>query len=203
MNQIKKIIFTQLYFFLVGWNGMNIICANTDTIPLLKKSVNNLPQLKYDISLGYGVGNIWISFLKKNYSSVDYKIATTGPFNATAEYHLHKKISAGISITYSKINGNIKRFLVEEQLTIFTAYLRANYHFVHREKLDAYAGMGGGFVQSIYQNSLGVPSDDVPGLFGYTAQLGVKYYFIQKAGVFTELGYVNGSFCLVGFAIRL
>jgi len=203
MNQLKKILFIQLYFCFIGWNGMNVIFANNDTLPSLKKSANDLHQLNYDVTLGYGIGNVWISFLKKNYNTSDYKIVAAGPFTATAEYHFNKKISAGISIAYSKINGSIKRFLVDEQLTIFTAYLRANYHFVHCKKFDAYAGLGGGYVRSVYQNSLGVPSENVPGLFGYTAQLGLKYYFVQHAGIFTELGYVNGSFCLVGFAMRL
>lgn len=142
-------------------------------------------------------------FFKKNYNTAEYKIQSYGPFSATVEYRLNQHISGGVSVAYSKIKGNVPRFLIDEELTIFTAFARANYHFIHKKNLDSYVGLGGGYVRSVYQNSLGVPSDDVPAVFGYSAQLGLKYYFLRNMGLYTELGYVNGSFAQVGLVWKL
>lgn len=196
---ILKFVFVQLSFFLLSSSRS---FALVDSIPLKAKSDIQHHIYRFECNAAYGIGNIWVAFLKKNYNTAEYKIQSYGPFSATIEYRFNQDISGGVSVAYSKIKGNVQRFLIDEELTIFTAFARANYHFIHKQKLDSYVGLGAGYVRSVYQNSLGLPSDDVPGIFGYSAQLGIRYYFLKNLGIYTELGYVNGSFCLAGFVCR-
>lgn len=160
---------------------------------------------KWTISFGYGIGNVWVYFLKNNSlinDIPDYKVSSIGPFSICAEYFIHNKISLGVSGSYSTVKGETKRFLVDEQISIFTALARANYHFRHLKKLDPYLGGGVGYVRSVYKNNNSIPGP-VPGEFGYSAQVGAHYYLTKHAGFYGELGYVNGSFLQLGFVVKI
>lgn len=157
------------------------------------------------ITAGYGVGNVWIYFLKNNSlikDISDYKVTGLGPFDICYEKMISRKVSVGLTAAYSEVKGETKRFLAEEQISIFTALVRANYHFLTSKKLDPYIGGGLGYVRSVYKNSTSVPGP-VPGEFGYSAQLGAHYFLTKSLGVYGELGYVNGSFLQLGFAMRI
>ena len=160
---------------------------------------------KWTLTAGYGIGNVWLYFLK-NKSLIkdipDYKVSSVGPFSICAEHFITNKISIGASASYSVVKGETKRFLVDEQISIFTALARANYHFSHSNKFDPYLGGGLGYVRSVYRNNSSIPGP-VPGEFGYSAQVGAHYYLTKKAGFYGELGYVNGSFLQLGFVLSL
>ena len=160
---------------------------------------------KWTISSGYGIGNVWVYFLKNNSlikDIPDYKVSSIGPFSICVEYFINNKISIGTSASYSIVKGETKRFLVDEQISIFTALARANYHFGDFKKLDPYLGGGLGYVRSVYKNNNSIPGP-VPGEFGYSAQLGAHYYLTNHVGFYGELGYVNGSFLQLGFCLKL
>ncbi|MEI8053010.1 MAG: outer membrane beta-barrel protein [Bacteroidota bacterium] len=156
------------------------------------------------ISASYGIGNVWVYFLEHNSlikDIPDYQVSSIGPFTVCYENFISNKISIGITTSYSIVKGETKRFLVDEQISIFTALARANYHFGHSNKFDPYLGGGLGYVRSVYRNNTSIPGP-VPGEFGYSAQIGAHYYLTKKAGFFGELGYVNGSFLQLGFVLR-
>ncbi len=206
--KIKKVVADGAFFFLlVCFLVLKMNCCWAQSILPDASKINKIEMKSHDkneiaVSLGYGLGNVWISFLKKNYNTQDYQISAIGPFDASAEFFVHQRISTGLSFAYSKIKGNLARFLVDEQLTIFTAFVRANYHFGRYKKLDPYAGLGAGYVRAVYTNSLGIPSNNVPGNFDYSVQLGVRYYVKPHLGLYAELGYVNGSFAQVGVVCK-
>jgi opacity protein-like surface antigen len=153
-----------------------------------------------DIMIGHGIGNIWKSFLKKGINIPNYKISSIGPVNIIYEHGITKRISSGLSFTYSNIKGSYNNggFFFKDNLMIITVLGRFNYHFKLNKKFDTYIGCGLGYVYSKYSNSINTSTNNVPGEFGYSAQLGIKYYFVNGLGLYSEVGYVNGSFIQAG-----
>ena len=159
---------------------------------------------KWTISAGYGIGNIWTKFLKDAFDVPEYKVTALGPISIIGEYQIYKKVSVGISFTYSDLNGyfNKNGFVFSDELLIYTGLIRADYHPIINRKWDIYLGGGLGYVNSQYKSSLGTGSPNVPGKFGYSAQLGAHYYLTKNLGFYGELGYVNGSFLQLGVVLR-
>lgn len=159
-------------------------------------------------SVGYGIGNIWKTFLNDAISStipgITYKVTAFGPVALNYEYGFLKRFSGGITFAYSKVKGKYSGYgdSFTDELTITTILARANYHFGKSEKFDPYIGGGMGYVKSKYNNDQSASRNDVPGLLGYSAQLGGRYYFTSLLGAYAELGYVNGSFVQVGLTAR-
>ena len=152
------------------------------------------------VSLGYGFGNIWKTLLSLGGESV----SATGPLALTYEYGVAEHISAGISLGYSQIKGTVGSY--EEKLTNFSAVARGNYHFGSSEKFDPYIGLGLGYYNFKWtDNSTGgnsVASFSIPGAFGFSAQLGAKYFFTPKFGAYAEIGYVAGSIAQLGVTAK-
>ena len=157
------------------------------------------------IAIGHGIGNIWKSFLEKGVNIENYKIKPVGPINLQCDYEVFKNFSVGAIVSYSQIKGsyNNNGFVFSDQLTIFTALARVNYHFIKHKKLDPYLGGGIGYVYSKYQNNLNTKSTNVPGELGYSAQLGINYFMLKNFGLFGEAGYVGGSFFQLGIVANL
>jgi len=157
------------------------------------------------ISIGHGIGNVWKSFLEKGVNIDNYVVKSSGPFNLEYEREVIKHFSVGAIISYSKIKGsyNYNGFSFSDQLTIFTALARVNYHFINHKKLDPYFGGGCGYIYSKYQNNLNTSSTNVPGEFGYSAQAGLNYFILNNIGLFGEVGYLGGSFVQLGIVLNL
>jgi len=167
-----------------------------------KKNYSNHRQ---SIAIGHGIGNIWKSFLEKGVDIENYKIKSTGPINLQYDQEVFKNFSFGAIVSYSQIKGsyNNSGFVFSDQLTIFTALARVNYHFIKHKKLDPYLGGGLGYVHSKYQNNLNTSSTNVPGELGYSAQVGINYFMLKNFGLFGEAGYVGGSFFQLGVVANL
>jgi len=157
------------------------------------------------LSIGHGIGNIWKSFLEKGVNIENYKIKSTGPINLQYEYEVFKNFRVGAIVSYSQIKGsyNNSGFVFSDQLAIFTALARVNYHFISHKKLDPYFGGGLGYVYSKYQNNLNTSSSSVPGELGYSAQVGINYFMFKNFGLFGEADYVGGSFFQLGVVANL
>jgi len=160
------------------------------------------------ITLGYGVGNIWKQFLEEGISSPEsYSVSSSGPIAFTYEYGFFNRISAGFIVGYSLLKGKFTSNQVpfEDRLTCFSLLARANYHFLPRKKLDLYAGGGLGYYNFKYQakDGTGAPftlNNRIPGTFGYSVQVGIRYYFSNNIGAYAELGYLGGSLAQFGIA---
>ena len=187
------LLFIVIIFFL----GVTLKSQEID-----KKYYQNNTQT---ISIGHGIGNIWKSFLEKGVNIENYTIKTSGPINLQYDYIFFKNISVGAIVSYSQIKGsyNNSGFVFSDRLTIFTALARVNYHFIKHKKLDPYFGGGCGYIYSKYQNNLNTSSTNVPGEFGYSAQVGLNYFILNNIGLYSELGYLGGSFVQLGFVLNL
>jgi len=174
-----------------------------DTYPAFQKK-------SHVIQLGYGVGNIWKWFLKEGISpEFDYKVKSTGPFALTYEYGLFRHLSIGIIGGYSVLKGRFDFYgqKVTDKLTSFSLLARANYHYLKWKKIDAYVGGGLGYYHFRYEalDPAGEPAPfhRVPGEFGYSLQLGARYFFSDVLGFYLEAGYVGGSVGQLGVSLRL
>jgi len=160
------------------------------------------------ISAGIGIGNIWKTFLKDafTYPPDTYKVTSKGTFTLVYEYGFINKLSGGIAIGYSEVVGKFNGFgeVFTETLTNFSILARANYHFGNFRRFDPYAGAGVGYYHFNYHvNKTGIVNSKVPGSLGYSAQLGIHYYFTSQMGAYAEAGYVGGSFGQIGFTYKL
>jgi len=170
-----------------------------------EKIEKNFRSHDQTLSIGHGIGNVWKTFLEKGINIDNYVVKSAGPFNLEYEREVIKHFNVGAIISYSKIKGsyNYNGFSFSDQLTIFTALARVNYHFIKHKKLDPYVGGGCGYIYSKYQNNLNTSSANVPGEFGYSAQAGLNYFILNNVGLFGEVGYLGGSFVQMGFVLNL
>ena len=187
-----------LYFFAMLFFFDATVLAQSSSKKLAKKN-------KQTIAIGHGIGNIWKSFLDKGVSIENYKIKSKGPINLQYDQEIFKNFSVGAIVSYSQIKGsyNNSGFVFSDQLTIFTALARVNYHFIKHKKLDPYLGGGVGYVYSKYQNNLNTKSTNVPGELGFSGQVGINYFMFKNFGLFGEAGYVGGSFFQIGIIANL
>lgn len=159
------------------------------------------------ISLGYGIGNIWKAFLEDAVSYPDntYKVSNNGTYTLIYEYGVTDRISAGLAVGYSEVEGTFIGFgeKFTEKLTNFSVLARANYHIGKFRKFDPYVGGGIGYYHFNYSNDRpGLVNSKVPGAFGYSAQLGLRYYATPQWAAFGEVGYVGGSLVQLGVTFK-
>jgi outer membrane protein W len=176
------------------------------------------------VSLGYGFLNPYKSLFKVTslgglFGGPSTKFSALGPIGVTYEYGISEKISIGGQVAYATmknvsttVNGISagKDYISTEKLNQLSVILRGNYHFGKGAKFDPYAGLGlgyGNFKYSVSDNDNNTANNNlfnisVPGAFGFTGQLGAKYYFSDNIGAFAEIGYLAGSFAQVGVSFK-
>ncbi len=156
-----------------------------------------------DISLGYGLINVWKIFLHKVVDIPDYKITSPGVFTLIYEYGITKRFSAGICGSYSRIQGKAEKYQLHDQLTVQSLLARANYHFWTKARIDPYFGGGIGIINSKYKNldpHTVIPdlNKRVPSTLNFSGQLGIKYFPSEHFGFYSEVGYVGGAIVHIG-----
>jgi outer membrane protein W len=175
------------------------------------------------LSIGYGFFSPYKSLFKLgsifSAGSTTTKFSALGPIGVTYEYGVSEKISVGAQVAYSTIKNVStekdgisvgKDYISTEKLNQLSVILRGNYHFGKGPKFDPYVGLGlgyGNFKYSVSDNDNDATNNNlfnisVPGAFGFTGQIGAKYYFSDKVGAYAELGYLAGSFAQVGVAFK-
>jgi outer membrane protein W len=198
MYQLANRLRFFLFIIVVQLFWGTLVIAQSSSKKLVEKHTQTL-------SIGHGIGNVWKTFLEKGVNIDNYVVKSSGPFNLEYEREVIKHFNVGAIISYSKIKGsyNYNGFSFSDQLKIFTALVRVNYHFIKHKKLDPYVGGGCGYIYSKYQNNLNTSSTNVPGEFGYSVQAGLNYFIFNNIGLFGEVGYLGGSFVQLGFVLNL
>lgn len=174
------------------------------------------------ISAGYGVPNLIILPFRVVYKIADYtdvSFSGFGPLLARAEYGLSEKIGIGLTGGYSTMSvgytfrdldiTKTKEIDYHAKLTWSSPSLgaRLNVHFATEEKLDPYFGVGGGWTGHKFTYSDDSPwSDKYPspgfGGFYFTIGIGLRYYFSDYVGFYTELGWDKTSLLQGGIAVK-
>lgn len=164
-------------------------------------------------SLGYGFPNLGKSIYKALNTNNDFKVKGIGPLHLKYEYMLSDNIGIGASInfvnfgaTYTEttsgdsmdINENWIHWTQTTKYTLatknYSALFRFNYHFVSTDNLDVYFGIGAG-LRGGKTTYTSVPKDPdftfdtkiaIP--VGMETSLGMRYFFTENIGVYTEIG---------------
>lgn len=161
------------------------------------------------LSAGYGFVNLWEIFLNKVYDIPDYNVKSTGPLTLIIHYGFTRRFSAGLTGSYSRINGKAEKYQLSDQITFLSLLASANYHFLTKEKFDPYFGAGIGISNSKYKNldtHTILPdalNKKVPGTLDFSGQVGIKYFPLKFIGLFAEGGYVNGAVLHIGVTTKL
>ncbi len=192
-----RFLFVPILFQLITLN----ISAQDDTKAFEKGSST--------ISAGLGIGNVWKSFLEDftNYPENSYEVSNNGTYTLIYEYGVSNKFSAGLAVGYSQVEGYFNGagygITFTEKLTNFSVLARANYHIGNFKKFDPYVGGGLGYFHFKYSNdNPGIIDSKSPGAFGYSAQLGLRYYVLPQLAAFAEGGYVGGSLVQLGATFK-
>lgn len=175
------------------------------------------------VGLGYGFLSPFKTLFKNLYpaTGVTYKYTAFGPVGLTYENGISAKISVGGQVAFSTLKnvrtekdglGAGKDYVVTQKLNQVSAILRGNYHFGNSAKFDPYIGLGLGYANFKFTSSSNDPTDtpsdlalfniSVPGAFGFTGQLGARYYVSSNFGLYAELGYLAGSFAQLGVVLK-
>lgn len=174
------------------------------------------------ISAGYGVPNLIILPFRVVYKIADYtnvSFSGFGPLLFKAEYGLSQKIGLGLTGGYStmSVGYTYKDWdIYQNQKIDYHAKLtwsspsvgaRFNFHFATEEKLDPYFGFGLGWTGHKFRYSDDSPWSDhypSPGFGGlyFTMGIGLRYYFTDNIGFYTELGWDKTSLLQAGIVAK-
>jgi outer membrane protein W len=178
------------------------------------------------ISLGYGFISPYKTVLTAQNilfagSGITSKYSSLGPIALTYENGITDNISVGLSIGYATSKnvlteanglGAGKNYDITKKLDQVGVVARGNYHFGSSAKFDPYIGLGLGYYSLKYKTTSNDPTDSpadlallniaVPGAFGFTGQVGAKYYFSSNIAAYAELGYLVGSFAQIGVTAK-
>jgi outer membrane protein W len=176
------------------------------------------------VTASYGIGNIYKTLFKLSNSvsggdpSLTSKFKSTGPFGLGFEYGVAEHIGIGLQLGYNDMTNTQtykdgidagKDYIITQKLTQMNALARANYHFGESAQFDPYIGIGLGYGNFKYsakdndpENTDPLPTISIPGAFSFSGQLGARYYFTPAIGAYVEIGYLAGSICQAGVAIK-
>lgn len=160
------------------------------------------------INLGYGWPNLAKTTLKLVDDEANYKATGIGPIAFRFEYGLNDKIGLGVSVNYSDAgaewtdtNGNNGiSYNYSVKRSTLSILPRFNIHFATSDKVDPYFGLAVGFRTTNWKFETNDPSADeaeyidIPNLVpvGFEAVVGVRVYFTENIGAYTEIGISKG-----------
>ncbi len=191
------------------------------TFGMNNSAVAQVEQGNFIIDAYYGYPN----FGKKladgvNTASSEITIGGIGPAGIRLEYMLADNFGLGIDFIYNSTNLSFTADSLNNDGTVFRTYdvktsmqrirvmLRANYHFVQTDVMDAYVGFGAGTNNRIWGLETDFPNYNDQS-FGATAlpvsariALGTRFYFTQNIGLNVELG-IGGPLISGGLSIKI
>lgn len=173
---------------------------------------------KMVFSFGYGFPNLGkaiVNFIIGS-NATDVKATGFGPLHFRGEYGLSDGVGLALSVnyiaygvkwtTYDSYTGTIP-FSNELSYSSLSVLGRINFHFGTTDKLDPYFGVGAGYRNGIWKLTSTDPDlqdDKAHGFspFGFETTIGLRYYFTEGFGMYTELG-IAKSVIQLGLAVAL
>jgi opacity protein-like surface antigen len=176
--------------------------TNTNLFAKRKKGNDAFSEGAIVITAGYGfpnLGKMVVAFIFQNES--DVSATGAGPVHFRGEYGLSDKVGIVASINYVSYGA---RWTTRDPQTNFpydnkliyssiSVLARLNFHFGVTEKLDPYFGVGAGYKSGQWTLTTNDPNlqDDKAKTFspfGFETTIGLRYYFTDVFGIYTELG---------------
>ena len=169
----------------------------------------------------YGFPNFGRSFADGiDVATNDIEVTGIGPAGLRVEYMIADNFGIGFDAIYNSTNLNFQVDSLNNDGSVFQTYdvktsmqrlrvhLRANYHFVQNEEMDAYLGFGAGTNKRYLGLKTDHPDyedDRIGGAISpvsFRAALGTRYYFTENVGLNAELG-LGGPVVSFGISIKL
>ncbi len=162
------------------------------------------------ITAGYGWPNLGKAVIEAliSDSATNVKSTGLGPIHFKAEYGLSDGVGMGVSVNY--INFGVSFFELpydyDYSRSSLSILARINFHFGTTDQLDPYFGVGAGYRQASWKFKSTDPNyqeESIPGFspFGFETTIGLRYYFTEGFGIYTEIG-IAKSVIQGGLAVK-
>lgn len=161
-------------------------------------------QGKLVISAGYGWPNLGKAVVTAliGEGATNIKATGLGPLHFRAEYGLSDGVGMGVSVNYISfgvkytdydVATGTKPYDYAISRSSLSILARINFHFGTTEQLDPYFGIGAGYKQVTWKFTSTDPNyveESIPGFspFGFETTIGLRYYFTDGFGIYTEMG---------------
>jgi opacity protein-like surface antigen len=190
------------------------------TIGFNNTAVAQVEQGNVIIDAYYGYPNFGKSLADGvNTASSTVTVGGIGPAGLRVEYMLADNFGLGVDFIYNSTtlsftsdslnsDGTLARsYDVKSSMQRIRVMLRANYHFVQTDVLDAYVGFGAGTNNRIWGVDTDFPNYEDTSI-GATASpvsariaLGTRFYFTDNIGMNVELG-LGGPLLSAGLSLK-
>jgi opacity protein-like surface antigen len=172
------------------------------------------------IDLYYGYPNVGKKTADLfNVEDSDLRIGGVGPAGIRVEYMLASNFGLGVDFIYNSTTLNFQEDSLDINSNVVATYdvkasiqrvrvmLRANYHFVQTDAMDAYVGFGAGTNNRFQSIKTDFPNYDglssAVTLLPVSARicLGTRFYFTENIGANVELG-LGGPLISAGLSLK-
>jgi opacity protein-like surface antigen len=178
-----------------------MLSAQTQALP-----PSTATSYKNTLSAGYGFPSIVRMYLRVTNSRSQYEIMGYGPYMFKYERKINPRWGIGINASYSfsrlsfmadgfdTATKKIRLYEYGIELEEISVLLRGNYHFLQKEKIDAYVGAGVGYGRVTLGTYSLAPVNDfsvflaIPRPLSFEATVGMRYYPTKRFGLFGEFG---------------
>lgn len=184
------------------------------------KAVAQVEQGNIIIDLYYGYPNFGTKLAESvENASSEIDVSGIGPAGLRVEYLLADNFGLGIDFIYNSTNLSFKADSLNTSGDVVASYdvkttaqrirvmLRANYHFVQTDVMDAYVGFGAGTNNRFWGVKTDFPNYDDESISGTLLPvsaricLGTRFYFTENIGANVELG-LGGPLISAGLSLK-
>lgn len=181
------------------------------------------------VTAGFGFPDLYRGTLRTYYNGyTSEKITGFGPVLLKGDYGIVKfkwghTVGAGMVLGFntskatfsykdwsnsgSGVGGYYVDYTQVDKYTTITIGARGTYHFFTKEKFDCYASIGLGFNINTHSQTTTDPQgvkykvNQRPGLY-QAGTIGIRYFFTNNFGVYSELGWDNSAPVQAGFSLK-
>lgn len=160
---------------------------------------------KMSLSAGYGAPNFAGILFKTLKTYTGFSSTYVGPYFGKFEYAISDMVGLGMNYAYTSatikyddyyINAvnTEEPYVAELEFSSMSFLGRVNFHFSPAKALDPYLGFGVGYKKSTYKylDDHSEGSFKSPNPFGMDMTFGVRYFFTENIGIYSEIGIAKG-----------
>ena len=168
------------------------------------------------IDLYWGGPNLYAAIFRTavtNQNSTNITVSSWGQVGAKYEYMLTDIFGMGLDVNYSSFSVSFRDLNTANIYTYkytspdFRAMLGFNFHFVHADKIDAYAAIKTGYLNRTFTATSNDPnftaqSVNFPIPVALRIEAGMRYFFTETVGLHVNIGIGGGPIAAGGLALK-
>lgn len=171
-------------------------------------------------NFGFALGKIIKKEIDKRTSSGSFSTDSgIGPNGVRGEYLITDRLSVGFDYIYNEINGSgvvdttvnnlvEVNYNIDVKSTRHRFLIKANYHFITKDYINFYGGIGFGYNQRNFDIKTNIPNFENKNItasiwpVAARLELGLSYYPIKPIGINIELG-LGGPLISAGIVFKV